>query len=61
MGFHAAFFGKTFDPFFMFPMFPNLVFIVIIRSAWFVSFGRIPHCHLLYVLILDNITGGIVR
>ena len=52
LSFHVTLLGKTFDPSFAFPVFPNFVFVVIIRSTWVVRLGRIPHYQLLYILIL---------
>jgi len=55
---HVALLGETLDPFLMFPMFPNLVFIVIIRSTWVVRFGGIPHYKLLEdIFILNEVSG----
>ena len=38
----------------MFPMFPNLVFVVVIWTAWVIRFRGIPQCELLYILILED-------
>jgi hypothetical protein len=54
LSFHTALFGETLQPFFMLPMFPNLIFVVVIWATWVVRFGRIPHGQLLYILILDE-------
>ena len=51
---HTAFHGHTLETFFMFPMFPNLVFVIVIWTAWVIRFGGIPHCELLYILILED-------
>ncbi len=53
---HATLFGNTLKPFFVFPMFPNFVLVIIIRSAWVVRLGRIPHSQLLYILILNEVS-----
>ena len=56
LSFHATFFGNTLDPFFTFPVFPNFVLIVVIRSAWVVRLSRIPYDQLLYIFILNEIS-----
>ena len=55
MSFHATLFDNTLDPFFVFPVFPNFVLVVIIRSAWVVRLRRIPYNQLLYIFILNEI------